>query len=269
MPLPKHPRAVITGAASGLGRALAIELAGRQAKLLLADLDDEGSRETARLVASAGGEAHAVHCDVSRSEDVAALVGEADRALGGVDLVVNNAGVSAGGEVGETPLEDWAWVMGVNLWGVIHGCHAFAPRFKEQRSGHFLNVASAAGFLSMPGAASYCVTKAGVVALSETLRLELAPYGAGVTVLCPTFFLTKIVESGRGFDQATRETVRKLMGRKGVQADYVARLAIEAVDADRLYAVPHRDGRWMWRMKRAVPALLQDVVMPRLTRKGH
>ncbi|XXX78696.1 SDR family NAD(P)-dependent oxidoreductase [Sorangium sp. So ce134] len=267
MPLPKHPRAVITGAASGLGRALAVELAGRQAKLLLADLNEEGSRETARLVAGAGGEAHAVRCDVSRSEDVAALVGEADRALGGVDLVVNNAGVCAGGPVGEVSLEDWAWVMGVNLWGVVHGCHAFAPRFKAQRSGHFLNVASAAGFIAVPGLAPYCVTKAGVVALSETLRIELAPHGVGVTVLCPTFFKTQIVESGRGFDETMRKDAEKLMGRKGVQADFVARRAIEAVDAGRLYAVPHRDGRWFWRLKRAVPELLQDVVMPRVARR--
>ncbi|WP_437648596.1 SDR family NAD(P)-dependent oxidoreductase [Sorangium sp. So ce362] len=268
MPLPKHPRAVITGAASGLGRALALELAGRRAKLLLADLNEEGSRETARLVAGAGGEAHAVRCDVSRSEDVAALVGEADRALGGVDLVVNNAGVCAGGQVGEIPLADWAWVMGVNLWGVIHGCHAFAPRFKEQRSGHFLNVASAAGFISVPGIAPYCVTKAGVVALSETLRLELAPHGVGVTVLCPTFFRTQIASSGRGLDGPMKATAEKLMGREGLQADYVARRAVEAVDAGRLYAVPHRDGRWGWRLKRALPELLQDVVMRQVMRRA-
>ncbi|WP_437929122.1 SDR family NAD(P)-dependent oxidoreductase [Sorangium sp. So ce291] len=267
MSLPKQPRAVITGGASGLGRALALELAGRHAKLLLADLNDEGSRETARLVADAGGEAHTVRCDVSRSDEVAALVGEADRALGGVDLVVNNAGVSASGNVGELSLEDWSWVMGVNLWGVIHGCHAFAPRFKEQRSGHFLNVASAAGFLAVPGAASYCVTKAGVVALSETLRLELAPHGVGVTVLCPTFFKTMIVESGRGFDERRKAVVEKLMGRKGLQADYVARRAIEAVDAGRLYAVPHSDGRWFWRAKRAMPELLHHTFVSRLMSK--
>ncbi|MGK4007181.1 SDR family NAD(P)-dependent oxidoreductase [Sorangium sp. So ce1036] len=267
MPLPTHPRAVITGAASGLGRALALELAGRRARLLLADLDEEGSRETARLVAAAGGEAHGVRCDVSQRDDVAALVGEADRALGGVDLLVNNAGVCVGGQVGEIPLEDWAWVMGVNLWGVVHGCHAFAPRFRQQRSGHILNIASAAGFISVPGLAPYCVTKAGVVALSETLRLELAEHGVGVTVLCPTFFKTRIVESGRGLDAAARSAAEKLMGRKGLQADYVARLAIEAVDAGRLYAMPHRDGRWAWRLKRAVPELLHDVVLPRMLRK--
>ncbi|WP_438027479.1 SDR family NAD(P)-dependent oxidoreductase [Sorangium sp. So ce233] len=267
MSLPKQPRAVITGAASGLGRALALELAGRQAKLLLADLNDDGSRETARLVADAGGEAHTVRCDVSRSDDVAALVGEADRALGGVDLVVNNAGVCAGGPVGEVPLEDWSWVMGVNLWGVIHGCHAFTPRFKEQKRGHFLNIASAAGFIAVAGLAPYCVTKAGVVALSETMKLELAPHGVGVTVLCPTFFRTQIVESARGVDAKMKEIAEKLMGREGLQADYVARRAIEAVDAGRLYAVPHRDGRWFWRAKRAIPELLHERVLPRLTRR--
>ncbi len=268
MPLPKHPRAVITGAASGLGRALAVELAGRQAKLLLADIDEEGSRETVRLVARAGGEAHTVRCDVSRSDEVAALAGEADRALGGVDLVVNNAGVATGGEVGDIPLADWEWLVGVNLWGVIHGCNTFAPRFKQQRGGHILNVASSAGFVSLPGMAPYAATKAGVIALSEVLKLELAPHGVGVTVLCPTFFQTNIIEGGRGIDEANKNIALKLMKQAKLQAPDVARLALAAVDAGRLYALPHRDGRWFWRLKRAAPELLHNVILPRILPKA-
>src|SRR3712207_6426406 len=112
MPLPQRPRAVVTGASSGLGRAISVELASRRAKILMADLDPEGAAETARHVAKIGGEATFVRCDVSKSDEVSALVAEADRVMGGVDLLVNNAGVAVGGPVGVVPLEDWAWVMG-------------------------------------------------------------------------------------------------------------------------------------------------------------
>src|SRR6185312_10510780 len=112
-------------------------------------------------------------------------------------LVINNAGVAVGGRVGEVALDDWRWIMGVNLWGVIHGCHVFATQLRAQGSGHILNVASAAGLLAPPGMAPYNVTKAAVVALSETLRGELRDAGVGVTVLCPTFFRTNIAASSR------------------------------------------------------------------------
>jgi NAD(P)-dependent dehydrogenase (short-subunit alcohol dehydrogenase family) len=244
-----------------------VELASRRAKILMVDLDPEGAAETARAVAKAGGDASFVRCDVSRSEEVMALVGEADRALGGVDLLVNNAGVAVGGPIGTVPLEDWAWAMGINLWGVIYGCHAFVPRFKEQGSGAILNVASAAGLLSGPMLGPYNVTKAGVVALSETLRGELAEQRISVTVLCPTFFKTQIAARGRthGSDVGP-EFVEKLMARAKLQADGVAKAAIDAVDRDLLYAVPHPDGRWFWRLKRAAPEVFYDKVLPRLRR---
>lgn len=268
MRLPERPRTVLTGAASGLGRALALELAGRRARILIADIDERGAEETAQKVRSAGGEAHVTRCDVSKSDEVLALVGEADRALGGVDLLINNAGVAVGGPVGEVPLSDWEWVMGINLWGVIYGCHAFVPRFKQQRSGAILNVASAAGLLSTPPLAPYNVTKAGVVALSETLCAELIDDGVTVTVLCPTFFKTGIAASSRAHGQgAGPELIEKLMARAKVQAEGVARVAIEAVEAGRLYALPHEDGRWFWRIKRAAPEQFYKELFPRLRRR--
>src|SRR5262245_48988771 len=251
MPLPERPRAVITGAGSGLGRALALELAKRRARILVADINEAGAEKTVRLVAQAGAEAHATRCDVSKSEDVMALLATADRTIGGVDLLVNNAGVAAGGPVGVIPLSDWEWLMGINLWGVIYGCHVFIPRFKEQRGGHILNVASAAGFFSGPHMAPYNVTKAGVIALSETLRTELHEDRISVTVLCPTFFRTNIGASARTHgDTVEPSFVDRLMDRAKIQASDVARIAIEAADAGRLYALPHPDGRWVWRVKR-------------------
>jgi len=178
MPLVDSPRAVVTGAGSGLGRAFCLELKKRGARLVCADIDEAAAQRTASEV---GGTA--VRCDVARIEDVEALAAAAERALGGVDLVVNNAGVAVAGPVGEVPLDDWRWIMGVNLWGVIYGCHVFAPRLKKQGRGHIINVASAAGLLAPPGMAPYNVTKAAVVALSETMSAELKQTGVGVTVL--------------------------------------------------------------------------------------
>jgi NAD(P)-dependent dehydrogenase (short-subunit alcohol dehydrogenase family) len=268
MSLPARPRAVITGASSGLGRALALDLAARGAKILMADIDEEGAKETARLVEKAGGEASFTRCDVSRIEDVMTLSDEAFRALGRVDLLVNNAGVAVSGPIGAVPMDDWAWVMGINLWGVIYGCHAFIPRMKEQGGGAILNVASAAGLMSSPMLGPYNVTKAGVVALSETLFGELAEHKISVTVLCPTFFKTNIAGRGRthGVDMGP-ERIEQLMARATIQADGVARAALQAIDAGQLYAVPHPDGRWFWRLKRASPELFYAKVLPELRRR--
>jgi NAD(P)-dependent dehydrogenase (short-subunit alcohol dehydrogenase family) len=250
MRLPQSPRVVITGAASGLGRALALALAPRGAHLLLSDVDVGGCEETAGLASRAGAaSARVQRCDVARMDDVAALAAACE---GRVDLVVHNAGVASAGLVGELPLEHWQWTLAIDLWGVIHGCHAFVPMLRQQGSGHILNVASAAGLLSAPRMAAYNVAKAGVVALSETLAAELVGTGVGVTVLCPTFFRTRIAASGRYSDAHAHATATKLVD-SGVTADEVARAAIAAVEKGALYAVPMADGRWIWRLKRLLP----------------
>ncbi|MCA1662685.1 MAG: SDR family NAD(P)-dependent oxidoreductase [Myxococcales bacterium] len=264
MPLVDSPRAVVTGAGSGLGRAFCLELKGLGARLVCADIDEAAAQKTAGEV---GGTA--VRCDVANIEDVEALAAAADRVLGGVDLVINNAGVAVAGNVGEVLLDDWRWIMGVNLWGVIYGCHVFAPRLRKQGRGHILNVASAAGLLAPPGMAPYNVTKAAVVALSETLGAELESTGVGVTVLCPTFFQTNIGKSSRSVDDTKRALVEKLMARSKIQARDVARLALDAAARNELYALPHADGRWMWRLKRWAPdsyATLTAKVVSRLSR---
>jgi len=153
--------------------------------------------------------------------------------------------------------------MGINLWGVIYGCRTFIPRFKEQKRGHILNIASAAGLLCTPALAPYNVTKAGVVALSECLHAELKQDGIGVTVLCPTFFRTNIAKSSRSHGDANPDIAEKLMNRTTIQAADVARNAIEALDNGRLYALPHPDGRWFWRLKRVAPETFYDKVLTR------
>ena len=256
MSLPKSPRCVITGAGGGFGRALALELAGRQAHLVLSDVDLHGLKETTRLALAAGASsAHAERCDVTKIEDWNALVGVCARP---VDLVVNNAGVSSAGPVGELSIEDWRWTIEVDLFGVINGCHAFVPILRSQGHGHVLNVASAAGLLNPPFLGAYNVAKAGVISLSETLSAELAGTDIKVTVVCPTFFKTNIVRSGRIADARLRERAHKLVD-GGKTAEAVARSAIAAVDRDQLHAVPMADGLWAWRLKRALPAAFNAI----------
>lgn len=252
-------RAVVTGAASGLGRAFTEELVRGGARVVAGDINESGLVD----VASALGPKSVFpqRCDVTRVEDVEALARRAEAALGGVDLVINNAGVAVAGRVGEISLEDWRWIVDVNLWGVIHGCHVFAPRLRAQRSGYLLNIASAAGLLSPPRMAPYNVTKSGVIALSESLRAELADAGVGVSVLCPTFFPTSIGRSARVDDDTLRTTVEKLMARSKVSANDIARYALAATLRGELYVLPTRDARWLWRLKRSMPEQFVTVVL--------
>lgn len=249
---------VITGAASGFGRALALELSARGAGLLLSDVALPELDETARLCRERGArKVVAMKCDVSRAEDVRALVpacaGET------VSLVANNAGVGCGGTFEGLSLEDWKWTLGIDLDGVIHGCHAFLPLLRKQGSGHLLNVASAADLMNLPRMGPYNVAKAGVISLSETLHGELLGSGVGVTVLCPTFFKTPILESARFGDGASADMARLMMAR-GLSVEKVVRRALDAVERGSLYCVPMADGRLLWRLKRLAPAPFMALV---------
>ena len=255
--------AVVTGAGSGLGRALCLQLARRRARLLLADIDQARCEETARLVEQAGGQATAVVADVADPVQVERMAEAADRVLGRIDLVINNAGVAAGGPVGRTPLDDWRWIVNINLWGVIHGCHSFVPRLVRQGGGAILNVASLAGIACAPNMASYNVTKAGVIALSETLCAELAGDNVRVTVLCPAFFKTNIMETMRVSDANFRALANAAFANSTMSAEAVAVAALRAVERGRLYCLPMREGRIVWRLKRLMPQRFARLVANR------
>jgi len=255
MSIPKNPRVVVTGAGSGLGRAFCSVLGSRGARVLACDINFDAVKETAARTG-----AHPAACDVANLDDVNRLADEAERVLGGVDLVINNAGVAVAGRVGEVSLDDWRWIFGVNLWGVIHGCHVFVPRLRRQGSGHVINVASAAGLLSPPLMAPYNVTKAAVIALSETLCGELRDDGVGVTVLCPTFFPTNIHKSARGAtDPVMTKLVERMVTTGKPSAEEVAAIALDAAAAGELYVTPQADGRWMWRIKRMMPTRFHQL----------
>jgi NAD(P)-dependent dehydrogenase (short-subunit alcohol dehydrogenase family) len=253
--------AVITGAGSGIGRAFAIELAKRGGRIVCSDVDDATAEATADAIVAAGGEATALRCDVSRIEDVELLAKTAQAWLGGPPtLVVNNAGVGAGGTpIGEADLEDWNWVLGINLWGPIHGCHVFTPILREAGYGGIINVASAAAFGAAPGMAAYNVSKAGVLSLSETLAAELSGTGINVTALCPTFVKTNIVESGRITAQST-QLADRLMRWTGFSPERVARTCLDTNDRGGLYCMPQPDARIGWGIKRFTPTVYTRTV---------
>jgi NAD(P)-dependent dehydrogenase (short-subunit alcohol dehydrogenase family) len=258
-----HARAVVTGAGSGIGAAFAIELARRGSRVVCSDIDEVAAKRTVSAIADIGGEAVAITCDVTRFDDVQELATQSQSWFGAAPtLVINNAGVGSGGApVGELPLDDWHWVLGINLWGPIHGSHVFAPIL---RSGEpdvprgIINVASAAAFGAAPGMGAYNVSKAGVLMLSETLAAELSGSGVKVTVLCPTFVKTNIIESGRISADATR-LANQLMGRTGFTADKVARICLDAHDNGDLYCMPQLEAKIGWNIKRLAPGTYTRV----------
>jgi NAD(P)-dependent dehydrogenase (short-subunit alcohol dehydrogenase family) len=260
MRLPKSPRAVVTGAGSGLGRALALALAERSGRLLVTDVREDAAAETARLAAEVGGEAQALVCDVTQPEALAHLASEADARWGGTDLLVNNAGVACAGYVGDLPLDDGRWIVDINMWGVVHGCHAFVPGMKARGGGFILNVASAAAVTSLPEMAPYNMTKAAVVSLSETLHAELAPHGITVTALCPTFFQSDLMRTFRSSHERQRQMSNALFQRATATADGVARAGIRALEKGRVLVIPQADGRFMWRLKRLAPQLYHRIL---------
>ena len=250
----RDARAVVTGAGSGIGRSLARELARRGGQVVCSDIRRDRAEETVDFITEAGGRGAAVACDVTALEAVEELARRADEILDRpVDLVVNNAGIGAGGPVvGELSMDDWRATIDVNLWGVIHGCHVFAPRLRAQDRGAILNVASAASFAAFGGMAAYNVSKAGVLSLSETLAAELAGTGVRVAVLCPTFVETNIVRDGR-IDEAQRRVARRVMATTGRSPESIARVALQGLDRGRLYVLPQVEARALWRAKRHTP----------------
>lgn len=247
--------AVVTGAGSGIGAAFAHELARRGGRVVCSDIRLETAEATANAILRAGGSAHAVACDVADIDQVDYLAAAAEEWLRGTpDLIVNNAGVGIGGRpVGDIPLADWHWTVGVNMWGVIHGCHVFVPKLRAAGKGGIINVCSAASFAAAPLMSPYNVTKAAVLALSETLAAELAGTGVTVTALCPTWVKTNIARDGR-IPDGTSRVAQKMMDITGLSAERVARTTLNAFDKGELYVLPQLDARLVWRMKRYAPA---------------
>lgn len=245
--------AVVTGAASGIGLAVSRRLAGEGMRLVLADIE-ETALKLAGDELSGATEVLAVPTDVSQWEDVASLRDRALERFGAVHLVHNNAGVGVGGLVWEVPETDWQWVLGVNLWSIVHGIRAFVPLLIEQAEGHVVNTASLAGLISTPFMGPYNATKHAVVTISETLQKDLRAVGSpvGVSVLCPGFVQTAIDRSERNrpawapaaadtpASQLLREGLRQLVS-GGIDPAEVADMVVDAVRGERFYILTHEE----------------------------
>lgn len=264
----KGTRAVITGAGSGLGRALSLELAQRGWRIVVSDVKEERAQETLRLVTQAGGSGKALYCDVTDMSQVAAMAENVFCNWGGVDLLINNAGVSMAGFVGRSPLENWRWIIDHDMWSVIYSCHYFIPRMKEMEAGHIVNIASNAGIASLPEMAPYNVAKAGVISLSETLRSELAPFNIGVTIACPTFFTSNLLETFRYDTEEEYRIAEKLLTWWfSMDPQKVAQRIIKAVQKNKLYVLPQIDAKFIWFSKRFFPSVY-FAVMSMCYRRG-
>ena len=250
--------AVVTGAGTGIGAAFATELARRGSRVVCSDINEVAAAKTASTISDQGGETVAIACDVTQFDDVRELAAQSESWFGGAPtLVINNAGVGSGGaSIGELSLDDWQWVLGINLWGPIHGCHVFAPILQSAEPSNIprgiINVASAAAFGALPGMAAYNVSKAGVLSLSETLAAELSCSSVKVTVLCPTLVKTEILESGR-IGAETTQLATKLMRWTGFSPARVARICLDTHDRGELYCMPQLEAKFGWNIKRLIP----------------
>jgi NAD(P)-dependent dehydrogenase (short-subunit alcohol dehydrogenase family) len=253
--------AVVTGAASGIGRALAEKSAHKGMKVVLADVEESALKQAEEALQASGAQVLAVRTDVSQANDVEALANITYETYGAVHLLFNNAGVQGGTTVWESSLADWQWILGVNLWGVIHGIHFFVPRMLAQDSeGHIINTASSLGLVASSGGCIYKVSKHGIVTLSETLALELATRGSKLkaSVLCPEWVNTRIMDAERNRPQSLSNTseeqqvspetaaiadmviqVLRQLAQAGLPPTQVAEMVFDAIREEKFYIFTH------------------------------
>jgi NAD(P)-dependent dehydrogenase (short-subunit alcohol dehydrogenase family) len=250
-------RMMITGAGSGLGREIALRWAREGWQLALSDVNEPGLVETLQMVREAGGDGFTQRCDVRDYSQLTALAQACEEKLGGIDVIVNNAGVASGGFFSDLSLEDWDWQISINLMGVVKGCKAFLPMLLKSK-GRVINIASMAALMQGPAMSNYNVAKAGVVALSESLLAELKMQEVAVHVVCPSFFQTNLMDSFRGPEPEMKAQVGKLLESSPISAADVAEYIYQAVGEGQFMILPHEQGRMAWAIKQKSPQLIYD-----------
>ena len=237
-------RVLVTGGSSGLGAALVAAYAARGARVLNCDLNEP--RPDVDPVETP---AEYLHLDVRSDDDWAEAAAWVAERWGGLDVLVNNAGVAGGGRIDVAAMDEWEWITAINLFGVVRGCRTFAPMMKAQRSGTIVNVASLAGLVHPAGMASYNAVKAGVVALTETLGHELAEYGVTAHVVCPSYFRTGLVDSMRGSDAAVGAVIGALVMNSPLGPEEIAEAVLEGVDRGDEVILPDEAARMAYELK--------------------
>lgn len=241
-------RVLITGAASGLGAALAARYAQAGARVVIADLAEPAACPPGAVYQ---------RLDITSLTDWAAAAQRIEGELGGLDLLVNNAGIAAGGRIDHVEDDHWRRVLDVNVLGAVNGCRTFVPMLKQQGRGHIVNIASLAGLVHPAAMSSYSASKAAIVALSESLRYELRPWGIDVSVVCPSFFRSNLSSSLGGGDPLADQVATKLIERAPRSADDIAAHVVAAVQRKQFLVLPDRQARLASRAKRLARPLYE------------
>ncbi|MGQ9536707.1 MAG: SDR family NAD(P)-dependent oxidoreductase [Actinomycetota bacterium] len=254
----KDRTAVVTGAASGLGRGIALALAEAGCHLVIADVDAEGLDRVRDEIERMGRECLARRVDVSSRQDLEDLTEDSLAWRGGVDLLVNNAGVAVSGELDVIPVEDIEWIIGVNLMGELYGCRFFLPHMVGRGEGHIVNIASLSGLVALPLHVAYTVTKFGVVGLSELLWAEARNHGVGVTVVCPGAISTNIGFHTRNHYRTEKQRVNEeryaaMLRERGMDPREAGRKIVEAVADGRFLVLLGREAYLLYYLKRLAP----------------
>jgi len=256
--------AVVTGAGGGIGRATSLLLAQRGCRLAIADINDEGLAETARLVRALGRPVSTHHVDVSDKARMEKFPAEVVEAHGGVNLLVNNAGVTVNASFVEHSLEDFEWLMGINFWGVVYGCKFFLPHLLSAEEGHIVNLSSLFGLLGVPQQSSYCASKFAVRGFTESLRVELSPTKVGVTSVHPGGIATNIAASSRVADNAQTRAAHARVVRgfkKMVSPDVAAARIVSGIERNKPRILITRETHVADIAKRFLPTDLMSQVM--------
>lgn len=253
--------AVVTGAAGGIGRATSVALAKEGCHLALCDVNTAGLEETAALVRELGRNVSTHIVDVSNKERMRSFVDEVVAQHGGVNILVNNAGVTVTAPFEQHSLEDFEWIVGINLWGVIYGCKFFLPHLQKADEAHIVNLSSLFGLLGVPSQTSYCATKFAVHGFSEALWVELRDQGIGVTSVHPGGVRTDIAKSARTASSAQKNLAIGVIERFSVTPEHCAKLIVSAIKKNKMKQMVTRETHMIFAAKRLAPQLPQRVMV--------
>lgn len=262
-------KVLISGSGSGLGKAMAIHYAKKGAEVCISDINVEAGEEVARSIVDAGGKAFFIECDITKQWDVDKLALTLAEKWQSLDMLVNNAGVASAGLLESESMEQWQWVLEINVLGHIRMSKAFLPLLKASTAEDkcVINIASQAGITPAPGMGSYNLSKAAMVSFSETIYLELAPMNIHVSVVCPAFFETNLSTSLRTEQAGLGDFVTKMIKESGVSAEHIAEIISKEVADKKFMIITHKDGRKTHRLKRYLPIERYLKIMKQRTRK--
>jgi len=257
-------RVLITGGASGLGKAIVEEFAELGWKIAVVDINLSGAEEVAAAANMRGAAAIALYCDIGKDEDFITIAETIKDQWGGLDIIINNAGIATTGMMADCTSEQWDRAINLNLNSVFRGCHFWLPLISQDGPGQVVNTASFAGIAQAPSMMSYNVSKAGVIALSETLRAELGYRNIGVSVICPAFFKTNLLDSMSPSEAGVKPLVEKWMADSKVTAIDVAKDVLKGIEKNQLMVISHDYARNAYRFKRFFPKTYMKQLIKRV-----